>query len=129
MGKRCVDRVDIVGKMAYNVSRCVGIKVAYGECGQLFEYLLSHSVGNSLTQVYHYYRKKVGKKSGDHVAADHIGYVTKDLVELHSSLEINGINSRTRKSRSHKRELICAECEKQSDNKQRPLTKHVFTEP
>ncbi len=53
VGKGSVYRIYIVGDTADYIACCRCIKEAYGECGQLFEKLLSHSADYLLTYLYH----------------------------------------------------------------------------
>ena len=128
MGKCAVDGVDVIGQVADDVSRCVGVKIANGKDSQLFEHLLSHFVDDALTQAKHHHRERIGKQSRDDVAGKHEPNVYPNGGKIHAAFKLNGINCRARIFRAKEGELRCTQRQSQGENEQRPLLKHVFAE-
>ena len=81
--------------MAYNITRCVRIKIVYGKRGELFKYLLAHFVDYFLAQMYHNNGECVGKNCRYYVAGKHKANVFPNGWKVNSAAEFNGINSRT----------------------------------
>ena len=126
MRECAVDGINIVRKVAYDVSRSVCIKIAYGESRQLLKHLLSHSVYDPLAQIYHYDRENIRKECRDRVAREHHRNVFPYDREINAALKLNSVDSRTRISRAEERELICSKREQKRRHEERPLHQNVF---
>ena len=65
-GLSSLDRIDIVGDVADNVPRGMGVEIAYRKLGQMVKHLLSHGVDDLFGQDHH--KKILARKFPNHNA-------------------------------------------------------------
>ena len=106
MGKRSVYGVDVVRNSADDIAGGVCVKISHRKSVKLFKKLFSHTVNNSLAEMYHNYRKKIGKNCGNGIADRHSDHVFKNRRKVVSSGKSYGVNGRAGIFRAKERKLV-----------------------
>ena len=83
--KRGVYRIDIIGNMADNITRGVGIKIPYGQGNQPFKHFSSHAENNLLAKAHHQHCQQVRKHCRQHVAHHQQRRIQVNGVKIHLS--------------------------------------------
>ena len=97
---------DEVRNSAYDIAGGVGVKISHRKSVKLFKKLLSHAVNDSLAQMYHDYRKEIGKNCGKGIADSHSYNVFKNRRKVVSAGKSYGVNGRTGIFRAKERKLV-----------------------
>ena len=89
--------VDIVGDVADDISRGVGVEIAYGQGGEVIKDLAAQGVDDLLPKAHHNDSQKVGKQSGKGIKDHQKTRVEVNGVEIHLSATCGkGVDGHTR---------------------------------